>query len=59
MSQVTIAALEQARRQAPRLPAIALIADSLGWPAADWARLAEAVRHPGSYSGFPPAWVIR
>ena len=34
VSPATIAAFEQARRPAPRLPAVALIADSLGGPVA-------------------------
>jgi hypothetical protein len=34
VSLVTIAAFEQGRRPAPRVPAVALIADGLGGPVA-------------------------
>jgi hypothetical protein len=59
MSQATIAALEQGRRQASSLLAVALTADGPGLPSAERARLAEAAQHPGSPAGLPPAWVVR
>jgi hypothetical protein len=59
MSQAMTAAPEQGRRQAPYLPAVALIPDSRGLSAADRARLAEVARHPGSSAGLLPARVAR
>ena len=59
MSQATIGSPEPGRRQAPRLSAVALIADSLGLSAADRARLAKAARRPGSCAGLRSAWLVR
>ena len=53
VSRAAIAAFEQGRRPAPRLPTAALIADSPGLSAADRPRLAEASRHAGSSAELP------
>jgi transcriptional regulator with XRE-family HTH domain len=59
MSRAMIAALERGRREAPRPPAVALIAGSVGgrWSAGrGWRRLRGAQAHP---PGFLSAWVVR
>jgi transcriptional regulator with XRE-family HTH domain len=57
LSPVTIAALEQGRRRAPRLSSVMLIADGLGLSAAERARLAEAATSAGAATrlGAPPS----
>ena len=59
ISPATIAALEQARRTAPRLSTVRLIAGALELPPADVALLARAASGHGGAAGRPPDAVAR